>query len=654
MKILRTIKFYGGQALFPLKVILPVVSIALVFLVSCTGYGPAAPGRSAETAIGSSISAQVVEGAVRDLLRKELVVPGELSLKLAEGENIEPIIKQWKLTLINYMEPIGFYHLAVPGNADLSRIISEMRMDPRIEVAEPVFRTRMNALRVDPNDPKFGSGDQWYLENMDVPEAWVIEPGDPAVEPVPQESDVVVAVLDTGIDYKHPDLKPTAPGPWDVKILPGYDYVNGDASPQDDNGHGTMICGIIGARTGNATGIASVSWNARIIPVKVLDQEGNGNSVLTANGIIFAVETFLQAKNKLNPFDTMGTLFANPFNARLIINMSYTYETPNSLGPSQMELSAIKYAINRGALMVAAAGDGARPLNDGNTSIYPASYPGVIAVGCTDQANALSPDSNSLPTSANPATAAFFVAPGIDMLSTYPLNFSPSGFGVGSGTSFSAACLSGVAALIWSQYPFLSPAEVIQTLADGANSDIVGTMGADYVSGRGLINALESLQQSFQPNPTTDPVIVRAFTNPILHGDIIFVVRTRYDILPATEIPFGDPPPNDGFPFKYTIGWDYDSDNVVDYEFPYMYLLNVNYWRHEIFFGQIDSATYVGRVHFPQDLTPAMTPDPYPMGQLVIQFSGVPENRKVDATLPDTVSGSTSIQIDEFNYDLPG
>lgn len=655
----------GGQALIPrVSVILLTIPIMILLVAGCTANGPSAPDRGLDTMVGATLSAREVQIAVRELLDSNRIVPGELSLKIAEGEDIDPIVQKWNLTLLDYKEFIDFYHLAVAQGADLAKTLAEMREDPRMVVAEPVYRTSMAALRVDPNDPRFLAGEQYYLENMDVPEAWVIQPGDPAIEPVPQASDVAVAVLDTGIDYHHSDLMPDPEDVPDLyenyKIFPGYDFINGDADPQDDNGHGSLIAGIIAARTGNATGIASVSWNARIIPVKVLDQEGNGTSVDTTDGIWFAVHTFMEEKDKLDPFDLEGFLFNNPFNARLVINMSYTYETPNSLGPSQMELSAVKYAIDHGALLVAAAGDGARPLNDGITTIYPASYTGVIAVGCTDQANALSPDSNTLPLSADPATAAFFVAPGIDIVSTYPMAFS-QGYAVGSGTSFSAACATGVIALIWAQFPFLSPAEVIDTLAKGADSDLVGELGADYVSGRGLINALESLQRSFTPNPSNDPIIIRAFTNPILHGDIQFVVRSHYDILNATD----RPPPvdpenpdspliNDGMPFRYIIGWDYDLDGVVDFEFPYVYLLNTYYWRHEIFIGELDSATYVGRVHFPQDLSINQTPDPHPMGQLVIEFIGVPFNRKVDTTLPQTIAASTSITIDEFNYDLPG
>jgi subtilisin family serine protease len=643
-----------------LRVFLPIAAFALLLTASCAGTGPMGPERGLETAVGASLTAQAVKAVVRNLEQDNRIVPGELDLKLADGQEIDPIVEQWDLNLINYSEAIGFYHFALPAGADLGNTIAEMRSDPRISVAEPVYVTHMNALRVEPNDPRFLAGEQWYMENMDVPEAWVIEPGDPAVVPAPAVSDVAVAVLDTGIDYQHPDLKPTAPGPLDEKILPGFDFVNGDAIPQDDNGHGTMICGIVGARTGNALGIASVGWNARIIPVKVLDIQGKGTSIRTADGIMFAMQSFLEAKNKLDPFDNESTLFANPFNARLIINMSYTYVTPNSIGPSQMELAAVKYAIDHGALLVAAAGDGARPLDDGSTSVYPASYTGVIAVGATDQANALSPDSNTLPAYANPATANFFVAPGVDMVSTNLTTIS-QGYGVGSGTSFSAACLSGVAALIWSQFPFLEPHEVIETLAVGADSNIVGSLGADLVSGHGLINALDSLQRSFTPDPTNDPIIVRAFTNPILHGDVIFVIRSHYKLLTAVEVaPPSDPGDpgspliNDGLPFKYLIGWDYDLNGTVDQPFPYVnQLLDKSYWRHEIYFGQVDTATYIGRVHFPQDLTYVLTPDPYAMGQMVIEFTGVPADRKVDATLPQTITASTSIQIDEFNYDLP-
>jgi len=615
-----------------------------------------------ETVIAAPLSARQVETAVRDLYTADRVLPSEISLKLTEGVDVEPIVDEWNLTLIDYKEFIDFYHFALPQGADLAMTIAQLRENPGVEVAEPVYRSHMSALRVDPNDARFLAGEQWYLENMDVPEAWVVYPGEPTIQDPQPASDVVVAVLDTGFDYYHEDLNPEGvPSLYEnYRVFPGFDFINGDADPQDDNGHGTMISGICSALTGNAAGIASIAWNARIIPVKVLDAEGNGNSVHTTDGIWHAVHTFLEQKNKLDPFDNEGFVFNNPFNARLIINMSYCYEVSNVLGPSQMELAAIEYAIDHGALLVAAAGDGARPLDNGATSIYPASYPGVIAVGATDQANALWPDTNTLPLSANPETEAFFVAPGVDILSTYPLSLS-QGYAVGTGTSFSAACLTGVTAMIWSQYPFLAPAEVIDTLIVGADADLLGDLGPDHVSGHGLINALDSLQRNFTPNPTNDPVIIRAFTNPILHGDVIFVVRSHYNILAATDAaPPEDPEDpmspliNGGFPFRYIIGWDYDLDGGVDFEFPYVYLLNESYWRHEVYFGQVDSATYVGRVHFPQDLSPNITSDPHPMGQLVIEFIGVPFDRKFDTSLPETVSASTIIQIDEFNYDLPG
>jgi len=629
----------------------------------CSTNGPAAPDRGSESVIGNTLTSAQIEVAVRDLLNENRIVPGELALKLNEGENINDLVDEWSLSLIDYKEFIDFYHFATTNGADLGTVVAELSNDPRVMHAEPVYRTKACALRVDPNDTKFLEGVQWYLENLDVPEAWVIEPGDPAIEPLPAVSDVAVAVLDTGIDYFHDDLMPD---PDDVenlyenfKILPGADFINGDADPQDDNGHGTMVAGIIAARTGNANGIASISWNARLIPVKVLDSEGMGTSVTTADGIWHAVHTFMVQREKIDPFDQEGNIFANPFNARLIINMSYAWEG-TGLGASNMELDAVEYAIDHGSLLVAAAGDGARPLDNGTNKIFPASYPGVIAVGATDQANALSPDSNSLPMTANPDTAAFFVAPGVDMVSTYPMSLS-DGYAVGSGTSFSAACLTGVTALIWSQFPFLQPYQVIETLAEGADADIVGDLGADYVSGRGLINALDSLDRNFSPNPSDDPMIVRAFTNPILHGDIIFVVRSHFDLLNATDFPPPEdpedpfsPPINNGLAFRYIIGWDYDLDGSVDFEFPYVYLLDETYWRHEIFIGEVDSATYVGRVHFPQDLTLALTSEPHPMGQLVIEFIGVPFNRKIDTTLPETVSASTAITIDEFNYDLPG
>jgi len=162
---------------------------------------------------------------------------------------------------------------------------------------------------------------------------------------------------------------------------------------------------------------------------------------------------------------------------------------------------------------------------------------------------------------------------------------------------------------------------------------------------------------------------VRAFTNPILHGDIIFVVRTHYQLLTAVSVPHENPNDpgsaviNGGFPFTYHIGWDIDLDGAIDNEFPEATFIDIvagqiypgaDQWRHEIAFGELDSATYVGRIHFNQDITYLLMADPFPMGQLVIEFVGVPANRKVDANLPNTISASATVQIDEFNYDLPG
>jgi subtilisin family serine protease len=649
-----------AQTLTRLRVFLPILSIALVLLMSCSSYAPSTPDRDVSLQVDKGgISSAEVQLAVEELISNEQALPDQISMKFVEGVDIDSIVEEFDLNLIDYKEFIDFYQFALPEGTNLASLVATLRGNPAVEVAEPIYVTHMAALRVDPNDPHFQAGEQWYLENLDVPEAWVIEPGDPAIDPVPIVSDVAVAVLDTGFDYDHPDLNIDDMTPVNEKIFAGRDFVNGDSAPNDDNGHGTAVTGIIGARTGNATGISSIAWNPRIIPVKVLDQNGLGNSAQTTDGIMFAIQEFLENKDKLDPYDLEGFLFTNPFNARLIINMSFTYETPNALGPSQMELNAIKYAVQRGALMVAAAGDSARPLDDGSTSIYPASHSAVVAVGSTNQANALSLSSNSLPTYADPATSSFFVAPGEGIVSTYPMQYS-DGYAVGSGSSFSAAVLSGVAALIWSENPQITPAQVIETLKEGADADLIGGLGPDHISGHGLINALKSLERNFTPLPEDEPMILRAFTNPILHGDIIFVVRSQYKLIPATEpAPPEDPTDplspqiNNGMPISYIIGWDYDFDMVVDDPFPFQAFLDKGYWRHEIYIGELDDATYVGRIHFPQDLTTVLTPDPYRMGQLVITFTGVPSDRKIDTNLPQTISASTAIQIDEFNYDLP-
>ena len=256
--------------------------------------------------------------------------------------------------------------------------------------------------------------DQWGY--YDIDDNWINAPTTTA--------GVTVAVVDTGVDYNHPDLV--------GKVTKGYDYVNADSDPMDDCGHGTHVAGIIAAKANNGYGIAGVSWNAKILAIKVLDSQGYGSAYDVALGIYAA---------------------ANNSSVK-IINLS--------LGGSESttEDEAVYYAIyTKGKLVVAAAGNS---YTDDPTNAYPAAltqvYTGILAVAAHDQTHCNAGYTVSAPFS-NYGTWVSISAPGYDILSTVPISvptpwsLMSGGYIELSGTSMAAPHVSGAAALAWGKYP---------------------------------------------------------------------------------------------------------------------------------------------------------------------------------------------------------
>ena len=252
-----------------------------------------------------------------------------------------------------------------------------------IEYIEPNYITSVQAIV--PNDTDYEK--QWGLTKIQAPEAWETSVGDPGV---------VIAVLDTGMDFNHVD-KP-------VHIATGYDFINNDSDPQDDHGHGTFVSGLIAANTNNNVGVSGVCWDCTIMPVKVIDGDGLGTYEDLVNGIKYAVD-----------------------NGANVINMSlggYNY--------SQSLLEAINYAHGKGVVIVAASG------NDGsNTPIYPAAYPNVIGVSATDENDERWEGSNY-------GEYIDISAPGVNL---YGLSLD-GGYISLTGTSTSTALISGAAGLL--------------------------------------------------------------------------------------------------------------------------------------------------------------------------------------------------------------
>lgn len=282
-------------------------------------------------------------------------------------------------------------------------MVESLNADPDVEYAEPDFPVTA-LLTVD--DPQVGQ--QWPVKKIQLPAAWDLTMGARTVK---------VAVIDTGIDARHPDLA--------GQVVGGRDFVNNDSDAHDDQGHGTHVAGTVAALTNNGVGVAGVAGGASLLAVKVLGANGSGTTAAIAEGINYAVQQ----------------------GAR-VINMS--------LGSPQTNTTltmAVNNALAAGVTVVAAAG------NDGrSTPMYPAAVKGVVAVGSTDSYDNRSSFSNY-------GTWVTVAAPGSNILNTYPGGRYQSM----NGTSMASPHVAGVAALVWSRNPGWTAAQVktaIETTGD--------------------------------------------------------------------------------------------------------------------------------------------------------------------------------------------
>jgi len=290
------------------------------------------------------------------------------------------------------------FRVKLPPGTELEGVLRFYRQQEFIEYAEPnhVYR----ALDFIPNDPNWNN--QWALQKVQMPKAWEISQG---------RSEVIIAVLDTGVDYTHPDLA--------SKVIQDkdYDFINNDNDAMDDHGHGTHVAGTAAAATNNGIGIAGVCPQCRILPIKVLDSQGFGSDATVAQGINYAVNQGAK-----------------------IINLSL-----GGASCSETLAQAINGAFEKGVLIVAASGNSGKK----TTMMYPAASPRVIAVGATDQNDGETTYSQRGP-------GLDVLAPGEGIVSTVPLN----GYGSLSGTSMAAPHVAGVAGLLWSRNPAWCNTEV--------------------------------------------------------------------------------------------------------------------------------------------------------------------------------------------------
>jgi subtilisin family serine protease len=338
-----------------------------------------------------------------------------------------------------------------------------------------------------PNDAYFG--DQWYLPRIDAPSAWDTTTGN---------KDLIIAVLDTGVDLNHPDLVGNVwvngneitgnskddDGNGFIDDTQGWDFVDNDSAPEPMVGsldsaamsHGTLVSGLIAAQSNNAIGYSGVLWNAKIMPLRVLNSDGVGGEEATAKAVDYAVA-----------------------NGAKVINMSFA----GSASGSRLKTS-VRKAYEAGVVVVAALG------NDGQDvdvdPVYPACFQSDIAdwvLGVT----ATDPDDNETEFTNYGATCADLSAPGIDILG---LGYQAEGEqidqaygGPWNGTSAASPLVAGSAGLLLSKYPNLSPQDVFTILklsVDPINDTLsgVGSIGV------GRLNIAKALSVAASFTPATD------------------------------------------------------------------------------------------------------------------------------------------------------
>ena len=295
---------------------------------------------------------------------------------------------------------------------------------------------------------------QWALAKLRANAAWKVAKG----------SDVTLAIIDTGVDLDHPELV--------GRIVEGHDFVNNDAEADDDYGHGTQVAGVAAAATNNDSGIAGLAGEAKIMPVKVLDDRGRGMSSNLTCALYWAVDKGAD-----------------------ILNISII-----SFGPSLGMQNAINYATEEGVLVFAAAGN---LFEDGNPVTYPAAHEGVIAVAATDR-----DDGHAWFSSAG--SFVDIAAPGVGIYSPFPPSHDE--YRSVHGTSLATPHGSGLAALVLSVARGLTPEQVATIIQESAVD--LGEEGRDDRFGHGRIDAAAAMYLTLASLPSRLFLPVAQFPSP--------------------------------------------------------------------------------------------------------------------------------------------
>lgn len=361
--------------------------------------------------------------------------------------------------------------------SNLCEIKNSLEQSPLIEDVDFNYLRRPCTEQIKPNDARFS--EQWNLLAIRMSTAWPLNSG---------SKDLIIAIVDSGVDLLHEDLVDQLwrnPGEiadngidddgngyvddvvgWDFSDAPTLDgtgdYTRRDNDPSDESGHGTHVAGIACAKTNNGIGIAGISWNCRLMPLRAGFNVASGGAFLqdddVASAIVYAADN---GSTRLND-GSRGCI--------KVINMSW-----GDLSNAFVISDAVNYAYQHGCVLVASAG------NSSDTFVlYPAALPNVISVGATDQ-------NHQIASMSNYGEGVDLFAPGTSILSTQ-IN---GGYNTMSGTSMAAPHVSGVAGLILSKYPGLTNDDLRNILISSSRRQLGKTSVSIVDAAKALASRLD-------------------------------------------------------------------------------------------------------------------------------------------------------------------
>jgi hypothetical protein len=395
-------------------------------------------------------------------------IPGRLLVRFAPevpNAHARGLIVAAGARSVGILPQIGIHVVELPDAADETAYARFLEAQPEVEFAE---LDHIRAMDATPDDPYYSS--EWHLPKISAPNAWDSTTG---------SSQVVIAILDTGVDGTHPDLS--------SKMLPGWNFLSNNSDTSDGNGHGTAVAGTAAAATNNGVGVASVSWNCLILPVRIANSSGLATDSLIANGLVWAADR----------------------GAR-VANVSY------GVTGSSTVTEAAKYFQSKGGVVCVSAGNQGEFKTSGDN-------PYILTVSATDSGDNLTSWSNR-------GNNIDLAAPGVNVFTTN----RGGGYGSWAGTSFSAPIVAGVAALTLSANPNLTPSQLQDILKKSA--DDLGTKGWDPYYGWGRVNAAKAVKMALNVDATPPTVNITSPADGATVSGIVTVQVSASDNVKVTAV----------------------------------------------------------------------------------------------------------------------